>query len=422
MPVTYDPIAARQFAIEVVRKLRDAGYVALWAGGCVRDQLLGREPKDYDVATSARPEQVRAVFGHRKTIPIGASFGVITVIGPKNVGQIDVATFRRDVSYSDGRHPDSVEFSNPQDDAQRRDFTINGLFFDPLAEEVIDYVGGQDDLRAGVIRAIGVARERFNEDKLRMLRAVRFAATFGFQIAGETLSAIREQATELVIVSAERVAAELKRMLTLERRRMAMELLKESDLLEVIFPEYRDLPAEAWDQTLAILDRLPAPTFPQSLATILRPLADKPDDLATLVNVVCRRLKLPTDDLVQVQRLLREEPLLRRASTLSWPQLQRLISIPEIERVLDFSAAVSHVLGEGLDNLDLCNRLLELPQELLNPPYLISGEDLKLLGLKPGPTFKLILERVRDAQLESLVNTTEEALQLARKLASELPA
>lgn len=422
MPVTYDPIAARQFAIEVVRKLRDAGYVALWAGGCVRDQLLGREPKDYDVATSARPEQVRAVFGHRKTIPIGASFGVITVIGPKNVGQIDVATFRRDVSYSDGRHPDSVEFSNPQDDAQRRDFTINGLFFDPLAEEVIDYVGGQDDLRAGVIRAIGVARERFNEDKLRMLRAVRFAATFGFQIAGETLSAIREQATELVIVSAERVAAELKRMLTLERRRMAMELLKESDLLEVIFPEYRDLPAEAWDQTLAILDRLPAPTFPQSLATILRPLADKPDDLATLVNVVCRRLKLPTDDLVQVQRLLREEPLLRRASTLSWPQLQRLISIPGIERVLDFSAAVSHVLGEGLDNLDLCNRLLELPQELLNPPYLISGEDLKLLGLKPGPTFKLILERVRDAQLESLVNTTEEALQLARKLASELPA
>jgi tRNA nucleotidyltransferase/poly(A) polymerase len=422
VPVTYDPIAARQFAIEVVRKLRDAGYVALWAGGCVRDQLLGREPKDYDVATSARPEQVRAVFGHRKTIPIGASFGVITVIGPKNVGQIDVATFRRDVSYSDGRHPDSVEFSNPQDDAQRRDFTINGLFFDPLAEEVIDYVGGQDDLRAGVIRAIGVARERFNEDKLRMLRAVRFAATFGFQIAGETLSAIREQATELVIVSAERVAAELKRMLTLERRRMAMELLKESDLLEVIFPEYRDLPAEAWDQTLAILDRLPAPTFPQSLATILRPLADKPDDLATLVNVVCRRLKLPTDDLVQVQRLLREEPLLRRASTLSWPQLQRLISIPEIERVLDFSAAVSHVLGEGLDNLDLCNRLLELPQELLNPPYLISGEDLKLLGLKPGPTFKLILERVRDAQLESLVNTTEEALQLARKLASELPA
>jgi tRNA nucleotidyltransferase/poly(A) polymerase len=422
VPVTYDPIAARQFAIEVVRKLRDAGYVALWAGGCVRDQLLGREPKDYDVATSARPEQVRAVFGHRKTIPIGASFGVITVIGPKNVGQIDVATFRRDVSYSDGRHPDSVEFSNPQDDAQRRDFTINGLFFDPLAEEVIDYVGGQDDLRAGVIRAIGVARERFNEDKLRMLRAVRFAATFGFQIAGETLSAIREQATELVIVSAERVAAELKRMLTLERRRMAMELLKESDLLEVIFPEYRDLPAEAWDQTLAILDRLPAPTFPQSLATILRPLADKPDDLATLVNVVCRRLKLPTDDLVQVQRLLREEPLLRRASTLSWPQLQRLISIPGIERVLDFSAAVSHVLGEGLDNLDLCNRLLELPQELLNPPYLISGEDLKLLGLKPGPTFKLILERVRDAQLESLVNTTEEALQLARKLASELPA
>lgn len=422
MSTPYDPTAARQFAVEIVRKLRTAGYEALWAGGCVRDQLLGRQPKDYDVATTARPEQVREVFGHRKTVAIGASFGVITVIGPKNVGQMDVATFRRDAGYSDGRHPDSVEFSHPQEDAQRRDFTINGLFFDPLAEQVIDYVGGQEDLRAGVVRAIGVARDRISEDKLRMLRAVRFAATFGFQIDELTLAAIRDQATELVIVSAERVSAELRKMLTLERRRLAVELLKQSDLLEVILPEYRGLHTDAWIQLLAILDRIPAPSFTQAFAAMLWPLADRPAELAALVDVICRRLKFPTEDLVQVQRFLRDEPLLRRASNLPWPQLQRIITLPGIEEVLDFSAAVSQVLVRGSDELDLCNRLLHLPPELLNPPQLISGEDLKSLGLTPGPIFKIILDRVRDAQLQSLVNTTEEALNLAKKIYSELKA
>lgn len=417
-----DPLAAREFAVGLVRKLRDAGYQALWAGGCVRDQLLGRAPKDYDVATTARPEQVRDVFGHRKTLAIGASFGVITVIGPKNVGQMDVATFRRDAGYSDGRHPDSVTFSHPQEDAQRRDFTINGLFFDPLQDQVIDYVGGQDDLRAGVIRAIGVARDRIAEDKLRMLRAIRFAATFDFQIDEQTLAAIREQATELVIVSAERIAAELKKMLTLERRRIAVELLKQSDLLEVILPEYRGLHTNAWNQTLAILDRIPAPSFPQAFAALLRPLAETADELAAVVDAVCRRLKLSTEELVQVQRCLREEPLLRRASTLTWPELQRLIVLPGIEQVLDFSAAVSQVFDPDSRELDLCNRMLELPAELLNPPHLISGEDLKLLGLRPGPHFKIILDQVRTAQLESLINTTEEALILAKKIAGGLPA
>lgn len=418
--MSYDPTVARQFAVDVVRKLRDAGYESLWAGGCVRDQLLGRQPKDYDVATTARPEQVRDVFGHRKTLAIGASFGVITVIGPKNVGQLDVATFRRDAGYSDGRHPDSVEFSHPQEDAQRRDFTINGLFFDPLAEQVIDYVGGQDDLRAGVIRAIGIARDRITEDKLRMLRAVRFAATFGFQIDEQTLAAIRDQATELVIVSAERIAAELKKMLTLERRRLAVELLKQSDLLEVILPEYRGLHTNAWNQTLAILERLPAPSFPHAFAAVLRPLAETAERLAEVVDVVCRRLKLATEELVQVQRFLRDEPLLRRSSALTWPELQRLITLPGIEQVLDFSAAVSQQFDADSRELDLCNRMLELPAELLNPPHLISGEDLKLLGLTPGPNFKIILDRVRTAQLESLINTTEEALNLAKKIADEL--
>jgi tRNA nucleotidyltransferase/poly(A) polymerase len=411
--------AAREFAVELVRQLRDAGFQALWAGGCVRDQLLGILPKDYDVATSARPEQVRDLFGHRRSLPIGAAFGVITVLGPKPAGQIEVATFRRDAAYSDGRHPDSVTFSDPQEDARRRDFTINGLFYDPLAEQVIDYVGGQDDLQTGVIRAIGVPRERITEDKLRMLRAVRFAAKFGFAIEPATLQAVQEQSNELVIVSAERIAEELRKMLTLDRRRLAVELLAEAQLLEIVLPEARGVHTLTWQQTLRILERLPNPTFPQAFATLLRPLAETPAELAQLVDVVCRRLKLSVEELNQVQRLLREEPLLRRASHFTWPQLQRLLAVPGVESVLDFAAAVSQVLDADAKELDLCNRMLDLPALLMNPQPLINGEDLKLLGLTPGPQFRAILDQVRDSQLESLINTPEEALQLARKIADK---
>lgn len=416
MPVV-NSAAAREFAVEVVRQLRTAGFQALWAGGCVRDQLLGILPKDYDVATNARPEQVRDLFGHRRSLPIGAAFGVITVLGPKSAGQIEVATFRRDATYSDGRHPDSVTFSDPREDAQRRDFTINGLFYDPLAEQVIDYVGGQDDLQTGVIRAIGVPRERITEDKLRMLRAVRFAAKFGFAIEPATLQAVQEQSNELVIVSAERIAEELRKMLTLDRRRLAVELLAEGQLLEIVLPEARGVHTLAWQQTLQILERLPAPTFPQAFATLLRPLAETPTELAQLVDVACRRLKLSVEELTQVQRLLREEPLLRRASHFTWPQLQRVLAVPGVELVLDFAAAVSHVIDADAKELDLCNRMLDLPAALVNPPPLINGEDLKLLGLTPGPQFRAILDQVRDAQLESLINTPEEALLLARKVA-----
>ncbi|MEX0586183.1 MAG: CCA tRNA nucleotidyltransferase, partial [Pirellulales bacterium] len=204
----------RDFALEIVRRLRDAGHEALWAGGCVRDQLLGLAPKDYDVATNATPDQIREVFGRRRTLPIGAAFGVITVLGPRSAGQIEVATFRTDATYSDGRHPDSVTFTNAEHDAQRRDFTINGLFFDPVANEVVDYIGGQQDLETRILRAIGDPRLRLREDKLRMLRAVRFAASFGFQIEPATLQAIQEMAPEVTTVSAERIGMEIRRMLT----------------------------------------------------------------------------------------------------------------------------------------------------------------------------------------------------------------
>src|SRR5262249_10299637 len=221
----------REFALEVAKKLREAGFEALWAGGCVRDELLGLTPKDYDVATSATPDQIRDLFGRRRTLPIGASFGVITVLGPRAAGQIEVATFRTDAAYSDGRHPDSVTFTTAEHDAQRRDFTINGLFFDPIAEKVVDYVGGQADLERHVLRAIGDPRLRFGEDKLRMLRAVRFAAAFNFAIDRQTLDAIQEMAPEISNVSAERIGAEIRRMLTDRSRAAAFALLRETKLL-----------------------------------------------------------------------------------------------------------------------------------------------------------------------------------------------
>ncbi len=197
--------------MDVVRRLRKAGYLAYWAGGCVRDQLLGREPKDYDVATDAKPDEIRTLFGRGRTLALGASFGVITVIGPPGAGQIEVATFRDDVGYSDGRHPDHVHFSTAEMDASRRDFTINGLFFDPIGQEVIDYVGGREDLRLRRIRAIGDPVKRFTEDKLRMLRAVRFSAGFDFELDPATWGAICRMSAQITVVSWERISAEIAR-------------------------------------------------------------------------------------------------------------------------------------------------------------------------------------------------------------------
>ena len=239
MPPTREPVPEeqRRFAVEIVRKLRAEGFETYWAGGCVRDQLLGRVPHDYDVATSANPKEVRRLFGHRKTLAIGAAFGVITVLGPRGAGQIEVATFRRDAPYSDGRHPDSVTYSDAREDALRRDFTINGLFHDPLEDRVIDYVGGKRDLAAGLIRAIGEPRQRFREDKLRMLRAVRFAATFGFALEAQTRNTICEMAAEVTVVSAERIAVEMRRMLVSPGRSVAAGLLLETHLAEAVLPE-----------------------------------------------------------------------------------------------------------------------------------------------------------------------------------------
>ncbi len=409
----FDLVLCRQFAIDVVAKLRAAGHQALWAGGCVRDQLLGKTPKDYDVATDADPERIRDVFGRKRTLAIGAAFGVITVLGPKDAGQIEVATFRRDLGYSDGRRPDAVAFTSAEEDAKRRDFTINGIFFDPVANQYHDYVGGQEDLRQRLIRAIGNPHERFAEDKLRMLRAVRFAATFDFALDPGTLAAVQKHAPDIQAVSAERIAAEMRRMLVHENRTAALVLLRESGLLREILPELARLVSSepaAWERTLSILSPMRKPTFPMALAAVLREVATR-SDLA-VVKAALARWKLPNEDSGGALMLLRDEPLIRTAETRPWPQVQRLLTGPRAEELVNYSEAVAVALGEGLESIAYCRQKLALPAAALNPPPLITGEDLKRLGIALGPAYKDILEAVRDEQLEGRIGTLDEAMQL----------
>jgi len=428
-PHHIDPAAARQFAVEVVATLRQAGKQALWAGGCVRDQLLGLTPKDYDVATDALPEEIPAIFRRRKTIPLGVAFGVMTIVGPRNAGQIEVATFRRDATYSDGRHPDAVTFSTPEEDAQRRDFTINGLFFDPLAEQVIDYVEGEEDLRRGVIRAIGEPRLRIQEDKLRMLRGVRFAATFGFELDRATTAAIRDQALELTVVSAERIAGELRRMWTLPRRVRSLELLRETNLLPVILPESALIAdprrtddaglAPGWQRTLQLLARLPQPRFPAALAAVLREIRPREMSLAEFTSAIASRWHLANDERDEALWLLEQESLVRAAVAEPWPRVQRVLAANPSPALLDFAAGVAEVTNGDVRGIEFCAQKLSQPTNEWDPLPLIFGGDLIAIGLKPGPLFRAILEHVRDAQLLREITTQSEAIGLARSYAQQ---
>lgn len=403
----------RQFAVEVVERLKGAGYQAYWAGGCVRDALLGLAPKDYDVATDARPEQIRAVFGRRRTLAIGAAFGVITVVGSKRQGQIEIATFRQDAAYSDGRHPDSVTFSTPQQDAARRDFTINGMFFDPLEDQVIDYVGGQEDLRRQIVRAIGDADARIDEDKLRMLRAVRFAATYEFELEDGTLQALRRHAAELSVVSAERVAEEMRRMLAHASRAKAVGLLHSSGLLAVILPEFSAVAkdAEAFQRTLLILDRLgEGGTFPSALAALLRETAGASSKTS---REVAQRWRLSKDEAGRTRRLLRHEADVLQARQIPWPQLQRILIADGATELIDYCEAIAHVLEKHIDEVAFCRAQLALPPSQLNPDPLITGDDLRAAGIPAGKVYRELLDAVRDAQLEGRVDSRDAALQYA---------
>lgn len=385
----------REFAIDVVRRLQGAGFRALWAGGCVRDELLGLEPQDYDVASDATPEQVMAHF--RRCVAVGAAFGVVEVLGPRGPNgewlKVQVATFRNDGTYTDGRRPDTVTFSSPEEDAQRRDFTINGLFFDPVRNEVIDYVGGQDDLQAKVLRAIGDPVARFSEDKLRILRAVRIAARFELTIDPATRDAATAMAPQIQAVSAERIAEELRKILAHRNRVRGAELLADFDLLTPILPEVQRI-----DSKLLAGLSVDAP-FPLAFATLLLPVGK------AVAGQIARRLKLSNDEKDRIEWLVANHAGLRNASHLRPSERHPLLTHPGIGDLLALMRA------EGrFEDAEQCSHLLRTtPREVLDPPPLLTGNDLVAMGWRPGPKFKTILDEIRRKQLDGELTTRAEA-------------
>lgn len=409
MTSAVSPAAARRrFAEKIVRRLREAGYEALWAGGCVRDQVLGVEPKDYDVATSAEPESVRELFGRRRTLAIGAAFGVITVLGRRDEGQVEVATFREDFEYADGRRPGRVVFSHAEADARRRDFTINGLFFDPIDERVLDFVGGQDDLRRGVVRAIGDAVARFDEDKLRMLRAVRFAARFDFEIETETFQAIAAHAGDVGVVSVERVATEMQAILTGPHRDRAWRLLVDSGLAGVVTPEVSNV-----SQAAELLAALEAPTLASALVVLLGDRRRRPD-----AERLTRRWKLSNKDRQRISWLLDHAGALTDAESRPWSQVQPMLVDAGIEELIDVQQAQDAVAGSPRDWIWIRGKLA-LPPEELDPPPLVTGDDLLRAGFRPGRWFGPALAAIRAGQLDGELADGDAALALAAKFRGE---
>ena len=413
-------ISPREFAEQVVRQLTNAGFTAFWAGGCVRDLLVGREPRDYDVATSARPGQVREVFGKRRTFSVGESFGVIVVLGPKSAGQVDVATFRSDGNYIDGRRPESVVFSSPEEDAQRRDFTINGMFYDPIKKEVMDFVGGEQDLVAGVVRAIGDPHARMKEDKLRMLRAVRFAATFDFELDVATAEAVQSMSDQISVVSAERVAQELRRMLVDRHRGRAVELCNDAGLLLRIIPELKAVVCdrECWTQFHKGLASLVEPDFALVFGLLLDSAIGATKQTGTidsrLSEVVGRRLKLANQEIDDAAWLLRHRRAFYNAADLPLSRLKRILANPLAPDLIALVRARTLAKGEAARDVDFCEHYLKTTgRDVLDPSPLISGDDLIKAGFRPGPKFKDVLDRVRDAQLNLQISNAAEALELA---------
>lgn len=424
----------REFALQVVRQLQDAGQTAFWAGGCVRDLLRGKAPHDFDVATDAPPDRVRAIFGDRRTLAVGESFGVVIVLGPKVAGEtlkVEVATFRAEGAYPDGRRPDpsQIRFTTAEEDALRRDFTINGMFYDPVRERVLDFVGGEADLKSGVIRAIGEPHARMREDKLRMLRAVRFTATLDFELDEATAQAIRDMARELSAVSAERIAQELRKMLVSRHRRRAARLLQQTELLLVIFPELASLiaPVEPveWLRTLEMLEHLEEAAFEPAMAALLHTVpcperSRRRDNEATgTVRAVCRRLKLSNDELEQIVWLVSHQDALAEPAELPLARLKRLLAHPGSGSLRNLLRARLRAERAVMEPVEFLNRYLEqTPPERLDPPPLITGADLIELGLVPGRQFEVILNAVRDAQLNEQISSRQEAVDMARRLAT----
>jgi poly(A) polymerase len=460
---------SKKHAVSIVHTLRERGYQAYLVGGCVRDLLLGREPADYDITTDATPEQVMRIFP--ETYAVGAQFGVVLVPVPREenngvdgpyptsdaadgagsistdhfkAGVVEVATFRSDIGYSDGRHPDQVRYSkDPREDVGRRDFTINGLLLDPVNNEVLDYVGGQQDLNLGIIRTIGEPDRRFKEDKLRMLRAVRFAARFEYKIQPDTFSAIQNLAAKIHQVSRERVRDELSKMLLEGHARSAFLLLDQSGLLKEVLPEISAMKGveqppqfhpegDVFVHTLLLLQNLPHPC-PVTLAwgALLHDVGKPPTfrvaerirfDGHVEVGVkmaerICRRLRFSKDETEQILALVNHHMRFGDVQRMKESTIKKFLRLPCFEEHLELhrvDCQSSH--GDLTSYKFMRDKLASTPEETMRPRPLVTGNDLIAAGYTPGPRFKEILSALEDSQLEGELPNKEAALKFVREV------
>jgi len=425
-------------ARDIVGTLRSAGHAAWLVGGCVRDLLLGVKPKDYDVSTSAPPERIVGLFPHSGLV--GAHFGVVLV--HRDSADVEVATFRSDHAYGDGRRPDSVRFeTDPRQDVLRRDFTINGLMMDPFNGSVLDYVGGREDLERRVVRAIGEPDARFQEDHLRLLRAVRFAARLGFEIEPATFAAMRRNHAAILRVSAERVRDELVRILTEGGARRGFELLDATGMLNDLLPEVEAMKGvqqppefhpegDVWLHTLLLLEKLDHPTATLALGALLHDVGKPPtfrvaerirfdghvEAGVELARGVLGRLRFSREDSAQVEALVANHMRFADVPRMRESTLKRFLRLPRFEEHLELHRLDVLSSNRRLESYELVRcKLAELPPERLKPPPLITGATLIAAGYAPGPLFAQILTAVEDAQLEGAIGTEEEAMELVRE-------
>ena len=435
-------MTVRENAIDIVKILQAHRHKAYFAGGCVRDMIMGNESADYDIATSAFPQEVLRLFD--KTIPVGAQFGVVIVV--KNDHNFEVATFRKEGSYSDGRHPDYVAFTTPEDDVKRRDFTINGLLYDPVNDEVLDFVGGKADISSGIIRTIGNPIERFSEDKLRMIRAVRFASQFDFPIHEETKKAIIKLANEINIVSAERIRDELEKIFKGKNPHIGIKLLDELSLLKEILPEVSEMKGvrqpenfhpegDVFVHTLLCLSKMNNPTWTLAMGVLLHDIGktvtfEETDRIrfnlhekvgADMAKKICNRLKTSNDEKERIVWLVMKHLYFKDVQKMRLSKLKRLFAnegYPELAELCRIDALSS---SGDLSDYYYCQEMLgRLSQEEVKPKPLITGRDLIEMGLKPGPMFKEILTRVEDEQLEGNLKTKEEAIEMVKAIVCQM--
>ena len=427
----------RDVASTIVHRLRKAGHEAYFVGGCVRDLVLGREPGDYDIVTSARPDEVQQYFP--VTVPVGARFGVILVV--EGAKSFEVATYRTENGYDDGRRPSRIAFSSAQEDVKRRDFTVNGLLMDPETGDILDYVDGLTDIRRRLIRTIGLPEQRFAEDHLRLLRAVRFAANLGFEIDGGTFAAIRENAASIKRISAERIREEITKLLKRPGAYRGLELLCATGLLSQLLPEVAALrgiaqpPAfhpegDVWTHTLQMLDALHAESDTEAdprlaWAVLLhdagKALTRSEDEKGVhfyghvqkgcqIAEAIMRRLKFSGADMELVLALIRHHMRFMHVRDMRPNTLKRFLRLPDFQ--LHLALHRLDCLGSHgmLDHYEFCRQTLAaLPEEALHPPRLLTGHDLMAMGYLAGPRFKEMLRSVEDAQLNGEIITADEA-------------